>query len=423
MKTDIAVVGSGLAALTAVRALRKAGREVTLVWPGLTSLYFLAATVDVLGYADAGAGEAVDNPSDGVARLIADHPDHPYARAGLPALQAGLALLLEWCKEAGLDWQGSATRNLLLPTATGTPKPSCLVPVTMAAGDLNDPTPIVLCGFTGYQDFAPELAASNLQRSWVKGEGRVTAVRIALPGFKTDRLFTSIDIARRFEEPAFVSEVGERLRAAIPAGPLRIGVPAVLGLTRRTRDIHAAVTAAAGHPVFEIPTLPPSVPALRLFDRLRKQLQETGTELIWAAPAHAADVQGRRCMRISLKAAGRDQPVEARAFILALEDWVDGAFRAGVHLVREPFFGTVIAEHPKPSDRAAQSLFSPQPFAQLGYRVTDHLQPADEAGTPLAENVFIAGGAIAGYDPSGTKSRGGMAIATGYRAAQEALAA
>lgn len=422
MKTDIAVVGSGLAALTAVRALRKAGREVTLVWPGLTSLYFLAATVDVLGYANAGAGEAVDNPSDGVARLIADHPDHPYARAGLPALQAGLQLVLEWLKEAGLDWQGSATRNLLLPTATGTPKPSCLVPVTMAAGDLGDPTPIVLCGFTGYQDFAPELAASNLQRSWAKGGGRVTAVRIALPGFNTDRLFTSIDIARRFAEPAFVSEVGERLRAAVPAGPVRIGLPAVLGLTR-TRDIHAAVMAAAGHPVFEIPTLPPSVLALRLFDRLRKQLQETGTELIWAAPAHAAEVQGRRCTRISLKAAGRDQPVEARAFILALEDWVDGAFRAGVHLVREPFFGTVIAEHSKPTDRTAESLFGTQPFAQLGYRVTDRLQPADEAGVPLADNVFIAGGAIAGYDPSGTKSRGGMAIATGYRAAQEALAA
>jgi len=37
--------------------------------------------------------------------------------------------------------------------------------------------------------------------------------------------------------------------------------------------------------------------------------------------------------------------------------------------------------------------------------------------------VFCAGGAMAGYDPSGTKSRGGMAIATGYRAAREALAA
>jgi glycerol-3-phosphate dehydrogenase subunit B len=292
----------------------------------------------------------------------------------------------------------------------------------MAAGDLDDPMPIVLCGFTGYQDFAPELAASNLQRSWAKGSGRVTPVRIALPGFNPDRLFTSIDIARRFEEPTFVTQVGERIQAAIPAGPVRIGLPAVLGLTR-THDIHAALMAVAGHPVFEIPTLPPSVPALRLFDRLRKQLQESGTELISAAPAHAAELQNRRCTRIFLKAAGREQPVEARAFVLALEDWVDGAFRAGVHQVREPFFGNLIAEHPKPAERTAQSLFSPQPYAQLGYRVTDRLQPADGAGTPLADNVFIAGGAIAGYDPSGTKSRGGMAVATAYRAAQEALAA
>ena len=47
----------------------------------------------------------------------------------------------------------------------------------------------------------------------------------------------------------------------------------------------------------------------------------------------------------------------------------------------------------------------------------------DENGKAIAQNVFCAGGAIAGYDPSGTKSRGGMAIATGYRAAREALAA
>jgi glycerol-3-phosphate dehydrogenase subunit B len=109
--------------------------------------------------------------------------------------------------------------------------------------------------------------------------------------------------------------------------------------------------------------------------------------------------------------------------VLALEDWVDGALRAGVHLVRDPFFGSVIAEHLVPAERTAESVFSPQPFAQLGYRVTDRLQPADAAGKPLADNVFVAGGAMAGYDPSGTKSRGGMAIATGYRAAMEALEA
>jgi anaerobic glycerol-3-phosphate dehydrogenase len=102
---------------------------------------------------------------------------------------------------------------------------------------------------------------------------------------------------------------------------------------------------------------------------------------------------------------------------------VDGAFRAGVHTVRDPFFHQPIDWNKVPTDRTAESLFATQPFEQVGYALTDRLQPADENGKPLARNVFCAAGAMAGYDPSGTKSRGGMSIATGYRAAQEALAA
>ena len=49
MKFDVAVVGSGLAALVATRSLQKAGRQPVLIWPGLSSLYFVYATVDVLG--------------------------------------------------------------------------------------------------------------------------------------------------------------------------------------------------------------------------------------------------------------------------------------------------------------------------------------------------------------------------------------
>src|SRR2546428_379315 len=48
MKADVAVVGSGLAALVATRTLQQAGRNAVLIWPGLSSLYFTYATVDVL---------------------------------------------------------------------------------------------------------------------------------------------------------------------------------------------------------------------------------------------------------------------------------------------------------------------------------------------------------------------------------------
>ena len=424
MKADVAVVGSGLAALIATRSLQKAGRKPLLIWPGLSSLYFVYATVDVLGYSDATSHQPVERPGTAVAALIADHPDHPYARAGLDALRDGVALLMEWLEEAGFRWQGSLDQNLLLPTAIGTPKPSCLYPQSMAAGDLGRDEPIVLCGFEGYEDFVPELAASNLSRSWGRGDQSVRAIRVSLPGFEPGKMFTSIDLARSLENEAFRGEVVEQIRdkAAPHSDHVRVGVPAVLGLTHDT-DVYQRFQSELGHPVFEIPTLPPSVLGLRLFDRLRKHLQETGVEIIWAAPAHAAELSGGRCRRIHLKSAGREQPVEARAYILALEDAVDGAMRAGVRTIRDPFFHQTLAQSGVPTDRTDESLFKAQPFARVGYAVTDRLQPVGDDGRPLASNAFVAGGAIAGYDPAGTKSRGGLAIATGYRAAQEAMAA
>jgi len=420
MKADIAVIGTGLAALAAARKVQQSGRQVVLVWPGLSSLYFLYATVDVIGYPTATAAKPITDPAAAVARLIAREPAHPYARAGMNAIEESTALMLEWFKEAGLAWEGALDRNFLLPTATGTPKPCCLAPASMTAGDLSRPQPIVLCGFTGYQDFAPELAASNLKGQW--GAADVSALRITAPGYGPDRLFTSVDLARSFEDASFRDAVAGQLRDRVSGDGVRVGVPGVLGLTRPA-ETFAAFQQAVGHPVFEIPTVPPSVIALRLFDRLRKHLQAGGIEIIWAAPAHAAEVTDGRCRSILLKAAGHELPIEATSYVVALEDWVDGAFRAGVHTVRDPFFHQSIAWDKVPTERTAESLFSIQPFEQVGYALTDRLQPADKTGKPLARNVFCAGGAMAGYDPSGTKSRGGMAIATGYRAAQEALAA
>ena len=144
MKTDVAVIGSGLAALAAARTVQQSGRRVVLVWPGLSSLYFVFATVDVLGYPTATAADPIDDPAKGLAQLIAKQPGHPYARAGMKAVEDGTSLMLEWFKDAGLAWEGSLNRNFLLPTATGAPKPSCLAPASMTAGDLRRPEPIVL---------------------------------------------------------------------------------------------------------------------------------------------------------------------------------------------------------------------------------------------------------------------------------------
>src|ERR1700737_5278438 len=117
MKTDVAVIGTGLAALAAARTVEQSGRQVVLGWPGLSSLYFLFATVDVIGYATATASEPVTDPAGAVARLIAKEPTHPYARAGMNAVEASIGLMPEWFNQAGIAWGGALNRNFLLPTA------------------------------------------------------------------------------------------------------------------------------------------------------------------------------------------------------------------------------------------------------------------------------------------------------------------
>src|ERR1700687_6416306 len=117
MKTDVAVIGTGLAALAAARTVQQSGRQALLVWPGLSSLYFLFATVDVIGYATATASEPITDPAEAVARLIAKEPSHPYARAGMNAVEARIGLLCAWFKQAGLAWDGALNRNFPLATA------------------------------------------------------------------------------------------------------------------------------------------------------------------------------------------------------------------------------------------------------------------------------------------------------------------
>ena len=99
----------------------------------------------------------------------------------------------------------------------------------MAAGDLGRDEPIVLCGFEDYEDFVPELAASNLSRSWGRGDQSVRAIRVSLPGFEPGKMFTSIDLARSLENEAFRGEVIEQIRdkAAPHSDHVRVGVPAV----------------------------------------------------------------------------------------------------------------------------------------------------------------------------------------------------
>ena len=141
---DAIVVGCGLAGLTAAVRLAEAGARVLVLAKGVGATHLAPGTIDVLGYR---GGERVERPLEALAGV---DPSHPYARVGA----AGVSAAIEWftARMAGgslapYAYVGSVEENLLLPTAIGVPRPSALVPETMAGGDLREPAPVVAVGF------------------------------------------------------------------------------------------------------------------------------------------------------------------------------------------------------------------------------------------------------------------------------------
>ena len=79
-----------------------------------------------------------------------------------------------------IPYTGSLDENHLLPTAIGVPKPSALVPITMAAGDLRAVTEVLAVGFRGLKDYHPALLADGLRRTMPSVTTR--AIELQLPG-------------------------------------------------------------------------------------------------------------------------------------------------------------------------------------------------------------------------------------------------
>ena len=146
---DAVVIGAGLAGLTAAVRLAEGGARVLVLAKGVGATHLSAGTIDVLGYASFrrgparalthGAPESVEHPGDALGRLAAEWPAHPYGLVGPAAVTAAVDWL-KGCVAAGslapYSYQGGLEENLLLPTALGVPRPSAVVPETMAGGDL-----------------------------------------------------------------------------------------------------------------------------------------------------------------------------------------------------------------------------------------------------------------------------------------------
>lgn len=416
---DLLVIGAGLSGLTAALVAAQAGQTVRVVTTGMGSLHWTPGTLDLLGYLP--DNTPVDAPLAAVNRLPVQHP---LRQVGAPAVQAALMELTRHLHDVGLPYTGAeGDANLRLPSPVGAARPVYLAPAAQVAGRLDDPAPMLIVGFDRLRDFYPTLLADNLTR--LGHTARSHSLPLALITARHDS--NTVQLAQALEAPAAQAALGDALAAAVAPGE-RIGLPAILGLDRHA-EVWASLQARVAAPIFEIPTLPPGVPGIRLHRALVRLLERHNVRVEANMTAVSFGAEQGRIAWVATASSARPLRHTAANYLLATGGVLGGGFSSD-HTGRawETVFGLPLTI---PQQRAGwfDPLFlapAGQPVFSGGVPVTPDFRPCDAGGGSLLgavyANLWAAGNLLAHADGIRTRSREAIAVATATAAVQALLA-
>ncbi len=383
---DVVIIGAGMAGLSAGSYLASRGLSVALVTTGEPTACLSTGCIDVC---------KGPSPLSGIASLPETHPLHAVSAETLRAALDAFSAILE---KSGLPYGGDLSANRRVLTAIGTYKTTCLVPETMLASCQNEHDPIHVVTFAGLKDFYPTYIATRQAASFSTYDAGVS---------------TTMGIAARFEQEDFLEAFliwlsNQNIREN------KIAFPAVLGLESVSR-IFNALEKSISRPVFEIPTLPPSMPGRRLFSAMKNAFRAAGGEIYWSWPVTGVEKTASLIEAVYTQSSGRPNSLNARAFILASGSFVGGGLYATRDAFVEKVFGLPVYMSASRAGWFEDDYFSSDhAVSAAGIEVGSDFRPSL---SPLS-NVFACGGILAHAQILKYGCGHGLSISTGYAAAK-----
>lgn len=393
------IIGAGMAGMTAALMLAKAGHKVTVVTRGFGGMQLGEGTISVAN---------AEAPLDALAAFPAGHP---YAKAGAEALKSGVEAFTGY-----VPLEGSLEKATVFPTAIGALRRTSLFPASYANGAIEADSKLLLVGLSGMKDFYAKLAAENLVRQGV--DARAEILELAVPGGETALAFS-----RYLDEPGRAEELGRKLGALAKDGE-KVGIPAVM-----REEAFARAAEAAGAPLFQIPTAPPSIAGLEWNETLRAACQEARIGMNLNGAACGLEVEDGKVTAVLTHVAGGVKPLLADAVIYAAGGIDSGAIvRDSYGKVADTVFGlpvygpdgqTPVAEGDELIDpdywNGEQGLFA------CGIGVDSEMRALDASGKAAYPNLYAAGSMVAGAQRARELSGEGVALATAAKAVASIL--
>ena len=163
-----------------------------------------------------------------------------------------------------------------------------------------------------------------------------------------------------------------------------VAFPAVLGIDE-PRAVWRELEERLARPVFEVPTLPPSVPGMRVFGLLRSRLRQAGGRVILNAVVHGAERSGGRVTAVRARIGLRDVDHGCDWFVLATGGFASGGLALDSRWrAREVALGLPVSGVPA-DERFLPDYFADHPMGSAGVAVDRELRPEG------LENVHVAG--------------------------------
>ncbi len=406
MSAPIVVIGAELDGLLAAIRLRELGRPVTLVARSASSLHYAAGGVHVLGSVANGTGRhTVTAPLADMARLDARHP---YSLAGAARIQSALDWAGATLTRCGIGAGAPEGRNASAVTPAGLRQPIFMPTTHQATFERIAGKRVAVVQFAFHRDLPAGLLVSALRGAGIA----VDSVTVPSPSANYDNLGLARAFDRQADPAAWFSSIVRHL----PAGSDIALFPAVLGLDRHDAVV-AAATAALGIDVLEIPTLPPSVPGMRWARALETDVLRNGCRFRRGVRIVSAECDGDR-IRAVVDENGRS--LEAAGVVLA----TGGVLMGGLDVdtsgqIRETALGLeVVQANPLAAGSPSGALAA---LHAAGIETDSSLRPtSNSAAAP--RNVFVTGRNLAHWHPAEEISAEGVAIVTGWLAAESAHA-
>lgn len=416
--SDVLVIGSGMAGLSAAIKAASLGAEVTVVSEGAGVLSIGSGAVDFLGYIN--GKKITDNPFNHLNEL---NDDHPYRVLGAEKIKEAFDFLVDVSTRNGYPVGISENGyNKTAISIAGTLKPTYICSKSNDASNLSAAKKILIAGVEYLKDTQPVLAVKQAGQSKFLSSCQIDSAYLKSPFGHTHRVLNSLDVARYVDKPeGFQWLKNELMRAA--SGYDAVIIPPICGTTNYL-EVYKSLS-GLGFTLIESVSIPPGVGGYRLKNALMKEARKYPIKFVENCNVQRANISGNKCVSVtavhSSIAGAVETEYSADKFITATGGIIGGGIKSTPYAVEEAVFKIPLQAPDSVEGRSSADVFGSHKFARFGVKVSKELKAVDDKGKELFDNVYFAGNTLGGYDFPSEKSGYGVALSTGYNSALFAL--